>query len=262
MKQPLIPRKIHTFWFGGSEKSELIRHCMDSWRKYAPDFEIIEWDESNCDPNENNYVSGAYKAGKWAFVSDYFRLKRVYEQGGVYMDTDVELLREIDGLLPAEAFFAYENTEYVNMAIFGAVPGSGIIKKFLDSYENDDFTGECGEITIPKRVTAILKSDYGLIPDGKFYESGGIKLYPPNMLTINVFDGKAIAAHHFEASWMEDGSRSPWAYEVLKDYFRDVLDADGAAFSFIRRIKKRIKRFPRIYKFMKKFYNVILRRGS
>lgn len=121
-EKKLIPKIIHYFWFGGSEKSELIQKCIESWKRNAPDFEIIEWNESNCDMHVNRYVEEAYAAKKWAFVSDYFRMEKVAEYGGIYFDTDVELMRNPSILLLDPAFFAFETCDAVNAAIFGAIP--------------------------------------------------------------------------------------------------------------------------------------------
>ena len=95
----VIPKIIHYCWFGGNELSELAKKCISSWRKYCPDYEIIEWNESNFDINLCQYVREAYKEKKWAFVSDYARFWILYNFGGIYMDTDVELITSIDGLV-------------------------------------------------------------------------------------------------------------------------------------------------------------------
>ena len=98
-------KKIHYCWFGGNQKSDLILKCIDSWKKFMPDYEIIEWNESNFDINCNTYVKEAYNSKKWAFVSDYVRLWVIYNFGGIYFDTDVELINNIDDLLDCNAFF-------------------------------------------------------------------------------------------------------------------------------------------------------------
>ena len=103
-----IPKKIHYCWFGGNPKPELALKCLKSWRKYCPDYEIIEWNESNFDINANQYCRDAYKEKKWAFVTDYARLAILHEHGGVYFDTDVELIRPIDKLLEHPAFMGIE----------------------------------------------------------------------------------------------------------------------------------------------------------
>ncbi len=100
----MIPKVIHYIWFGKGKKNELIEGCMKSWKKYCPDYEIKEWNEDNFDINSNQYVKEAYDNKKWAFVSDYVRLYALYNEGGVYLDTDCELLGNIDEFLANNAF--------------------------------------------------------------------------------------------------------------------------------------------------------------
>ena len=97
-------KTIHYFWFGGSEKSRTIESCIASWKKFFPDFEIKEWNESNFDVRQNKYISQAYDAKKYAFVSDFARFKILHEQGGLYFDTDVEVIRPFYELLEKDAF--------------------------------------------------------------------------------------------------------------------------------------------------------------
>ena len=99
-----IPKVIHYCWFGGNPLPELVQNCINSWKKYCPDYEIIQWDESNFDISSNQYVAEAYAARKWAFVSDYVRLYALYHNGGIYLDTDVEVLKPLDCFLNEEAF--------------------------------------------------------------------------------------------------------------------------------------------------------------
>ena len=99
MKKDLIPKKIHYVWVGGSKKSKDIKKCMNSWKKYLGDYEIIEWNENNFDIDKHHFTREAYKAKKWAFVSDYIRAKILYEEGGIYLDTDVILLNSFDKVL-------------------------------------------------------------------------------------------------------------------------------------------------------------------
>ena len=130
-----IPKVIHYCWFGRGEKSELMKACMESWRVYCPDWEIIEWNENNFDVNFCPYASRAYAQKRWGFMTDAARLKIIHEHGGVYLDTDVELLRPIDELLEHEAWFAYGTDTEINTGSgFGAVKGNSFVKKMLDQY--------------------------------------------------------------------------------------------------------------------------------
>lgn len=105
----MMPKKIHYCWFGRGEKTKLAKKCLASWRKYCPDYEIIEWNEDNFDINTNAYTKMCYDQKKYAFLSDYLRLVIIDKYGGIYFDTDVELVRNFDTLLGCEAFFGFEN---------------------------------------------------------------------------------------------------------------------------------------------------------
>lgn len=229
-----IPKIIHYCWFGNGEKSELIQKCMDSWKKYAPDFEIIEWNESNCDIHTNRYVEEAYEKKQYAFVADYFRLKALCEYGGVYMDTDVELLQPLEPQLYCNAFFAFEAPNFVNAAIVGAAKKHYLIDELRRSYENDFFgrTEVSGEVlTIPRRLTRLLIERTSLQMDGKTQLlAGNIRVFSANRMTINVHDGKCICCHHYEGSWLkkDNGPAPDYTYEVLKHYFTwDLLHGDS-----------------------------------
>ena len=139
----MIPKTIHYCWFGRGEKPPLAKKCIASWKKHCPDYEIIEWNEDNFDVNMNGYTKMCFKEKKWAFLSDYVRLWLVYEYGGIYFDTDVEVLRSIDPLLDNPAFFGFE-TDYkdhdtssvINTGLgFGAVKNSEAIKTMLEEYD-------------------------------------------------------------------------------------------------------------------------------
>ncbi len=135
-----IPKIIHYCWFGGGKKSKLITRCMDSWKKYCPDYEIKEWNEHNFDINCCAYVKEAYAAGKWAFVSDYARLWIIYNFGGIYLDTDVELCKSLDSLLTYHTFFATEDDKNINTGIgFGGLAESPSVKVLLDGYDHIHF---------------------------------------------------------------------------------------------------------------------------
>ena len=230
-----IPKIIHYCWFGNGEKSELIQKCMDSWKKYAPDFEIMEWNESNCDIHTNRYVEEAYEKKKYAFVSDYFRLKALYDFGGVYMDTDTELHRMLEDYLYEKAFFAFETPVFIHAGILGAVKNFELIGELRQSYENDSLLGTEADgepVTIPYRLTQLLKDRTNLQPNGKSQLlEGNIRIFSANRMTINVHDGKCICCHHYEGSWLKrnDGPAADYTYEVLRHYFTwDLLHEGGA----------------------------------
>ena len=229
-----IPKIIHYCWFGNGEKSELIQKCMDSWKKYAPDFEIMEWNESNCDIHTNRYVEEAYEKKQYAFVSDYFRLKALYDHGGVYMDTDMELHQPLESFLYAKSFFAFETPLFIHSGILGAEKNCGLIGELRRSYEEDTFDlTECpGEdFTIPRRLTQLLIKRTNLQLNGKSQLlEGNIRVFSANRMTVNMHDGRCVCEHHYVGSWLrkDNGPAPDYTYEVLKHYFTwDLLHGDN-----------------------------------
>ena len=159
----MIPKVIHYCWFGGNPKSEIIEKCMDSWKKHCPDWEIKEWNESNYDVNAHPYTKEAYEAKKWAFVSDLARLEIVCRNGGVYMDTDVELCGNLDHLLENDAFFVFETDINVNSGMgFGSVVDHSGVQAMIDVYNDLHFIkkGKMDLCPCPARNTDGLKKQY------------------------------------------------------------------------------------------------------
>ena len=212
----MIPQKIHYCWFGGNEKPKLFDKCCKSWKKYCPDYEIIEWNESNFDLSSCPlYVKQAYEAKKWAFVTDYVRLKVVYDNGGIYLDTDVELKKSLDFLLDNKAFFGFEQGKYINTGIgFGAEKGTDILLETMKDYDDIPFIKEDGNfdmLSCPRRNTEVfirhgLKQD-----DSKQFLDGEILILPTICLCPISFEtGKrkfsfrTVSVHWFSASWYDD----------------------------------------------------------
>lgn len=207
-----IPKIIHYCWFGRNTMPELAKKCMKSWKKVCPDYEIKCWTEDNFDINICPYVKEAYEKKQWAFVSDYARLWIVYQYGGIYLDTDVELVKNIDALLVYDAFFGFENKERVNTGLgFGAQPKAELLRIMLNEYDNIHFVNSAGEqdrTPCPERNTrALLK--YSLIQNGKtqILNNNTLILAPDIMSPIDYASGKnkknaqTISIHHYAASW-------------------------------------------------------------
>ena len=212
----MIPKIIHYCWFGGNEKPKLFKKCYKSWKKYCPDYEIIEWNESNFDLSVCPlYVRQAYEAKKWAFVTDYVRLKVVFENGGIYLDTDVELKKSFDELLNYDAFFGFENKEYIATGLgFGAKKKVSILGELMKKYDNVTFVKEDGTYdltTCPIRDTRVFVRR-GLILDGtKQVIDNGVLVLPSEYLCpLDYNTGKknvttkTIAIHWFNASWFSN----------------------------------------------------------
>ena len=178
-----IPKTIHYFWFGRGPKTKLIKKCIRSWRKYCPDYEIKEWNEDNFNIYICPYVQEAYEAKKWAFVSDYARLWVIYNYGGVYLDTDVELVKSLDTLLDKRAFFASEEGGYINSGLgFGAKKHDSFVKYLLDEYSNIHFKLSDGTLDMtpcPIRQTNRIKKKYkDFIITNSVLTIDGISFFP------------------------------------------------------------------------------------
>ncbi|UXH42759.1 glycosyltransferase [Rossellomorea vietnamensis] len=207
-----IPSTIHYCWFGGKEKPEIVKRCLDSWGKHLQDYEIIEWNESNFNIDQNAYVKQAFDYGKYAFVSDYVRVYALYHNGGIYLDTDVEVFKSFDDLLHHESFWGFEQGNFIATSTIGATRENRLIKSFLDSYESRTFIkgdGSLDELTNVATVTNIL-IDMGLKRDGNYQEIKGIgAFYPQSFFSpydyINCRSLKnenTYAMHHFYKSWL------------------------------------------------------------
>ena len=200
----MIPKIIHYVWVGGNPKPKNIQRCMKTWRKHLKDYKIIEWNEDNFDIHENKYVEEAYKAKKWAFVSDYIRAKAVYEYGGIYLDTDVLVLDNLEELLD-NAAFGFENKDNPFTAVFGAQKHHPLLKDMLDYYEDRDFEFNrndqlAGVNTVS--VSDILKNKYHAQPNNhEQILQTGIHIYPDRVLCNPSPESKTI--HVFTGTWME-----------------------------------------------------------
>ncbi len=172
----MIPKIIHYCWFGNNEKPQLVKDCISSWKIYLPDFEIIEWNETNTDLLSNSFVKNAYKLKKWAFVSDYIRLQKLSEIGGIYLDTDMLFVKKLNSIfLHSDMFISCENDSFISAGIIGAKKNYFFIEKLLDYYNNiniNKFTN-LFEITIPKIITQEFRKEFNY--NGNFKKTINLK---------------------------------------------------------------------------------------
>lgn len=233
----MIPKIIHYCWFGRNPMPELALKCMASWKKFCPDYQIMEWNEDTFDlVSAPLYVQQAYDAKKWAFVTDFVRLYAVYEYGGIYLDTDVELCKPLDPFTKNSAYFGFENEQYINTGLgYGAEKGHPLLKEMMDDYAHIPFILPNGSFDLtpcPKRNTAVLLR-HGLIPDGRRQQlDHGICILPTEYLCpVDYSTGilhktrKTISIHWFSASWHTESEQKKMEAvqkEKRKKYHRYV----------------------------------------
>lgn len=204
----MIPKKIHYCWFGRGEKNQKAEACIASWKKYCPDYEIIEWNEDNFDVNRNAYTKMCYENRKFAFLSDYVRLLIVEEFGGIYFDVDVEVIRPLDPLLVHPAYFGFETNQYVNTGMgFGAEAHNPVVQSMIAAYDRL-LDGEHGTVGCPILNTEGLVA-HGLVLDGSRQDLGDAVVLPADF--FNPYDdptgrlrktANTYSIHWYAKSWM------------------------------------------------------------
>lgn len=208
----MIEKKIHYCWFGEKELPELAKKCIASWKKYCPDYEIIEWNESNYDLMKNEYVKYTYEHKLFAFLTDYVRLDIIYNEGGIYLDTDVELLKPIDSLIDCKAFMGMESIGQVNTGlIFGAIKQHPFIKENKEYYEKQPFLDEQGNF---KRITCVnvttnLLKKYKFEDKNEIQKINDIIIYPTDYFCPLNYASKMLkitentySIHWYNGTWL------------------------------------------------------------
>ena len=244
----MIPKVIHYCWFGGNELPESAKKCIDSWRKFFPVYEIKEWNESNYDVRKNIYISQAYDAGKYAFVSDYARFDVLYQFGGIYFDTDVEVIKSFEDILTQGSFMGCEidgetHTEEKDKSIrenkcvnpgvgMAASAGLSIYKEILDFYNTQKFVDQEGNLnmeTVVVKTTQILRK-YGLKNGDEIQKIGGITIYPKEYFNpkdsstgkVDITD-HTHSIHWYSMTWL---SKKQKIRKIILDPFHRAFGAD------------------------------------
>lgn len=210
----MIPKVIHYCWFGNNPLPFEVKKCINSWKKICPDYEIRRWDETNFDVYQNDFIKSAYGSKAWAFVSDYARLKIVYDEGGIYLDTDVELKKSLDELRKNEGFFVIQQEgHYCNTGLgFGAKKENEIVKTMLDLYDDLIYSEENKfSIACPYLNTKALEKYGYSYSDDVIVIHNNLVLPPRFMDPIapgknkeNLLCNDTVSIHHYSASWMDD----------------------------------------------------------
>ncbi|MBI6116720.1 glycosyltransferase family 32 protein [Salegentibacter maritimus] len=213
-----IPKILHYCWFGQKKMDNIHKRCLKSWKKNLPGFKIMRWDETNIDISENPFLESAFTLRKWAFVSDYIRLKKLYEYGGIYLDTDMLLLKPLNEILTQKTFFGAENSKFINAAVIGTQHKNHFIKRCLLKYdkvivnENTNFA----QISIPQIITSEFRSVFNYQGDfSKIVNESGILIFPPSYFyslpyrerhTVNkkkYVSEDSFGLHLWDESWKE-----------------------------------------------------------
>ena len=228
----MIPKVIHYCWFGGNPLPESAQKCIASWRKFLPDYEIKEWKESNFDVNAIPYTAQAYAAKKYAFVSDYARFSILYDNGGLYFDTDVEVIRPMDDIIENGPFMGFEidasGIDFKKAVApglgLGANPGLGLYKEILEHYKTFSFLNEDGSLnqtTVVSYITDIL-IDNGLENKPGIQHVAGLTIYPKEYFNpLDSLTGKlkitenTRSIHWYTMSWLDRSPFKTWCSHML-----------------------------------------------
>lgn len=215
----MIPKKIHYCWFGRNSMPKMAVSCIESWKKFCPDYEIIQWNEDNYDIEDAcDYIKEAYAAKKWAFVSDYARLEIIYKHGGIYLDTDVEVIKSLDNIIDNTCYLGTETTGFIATGLgFGAEQGSIIVREMLDEYSGKHFEiakGVYDKTPCPARNTfPLLRRGFCYSEDNIWYDNN-VVVYPPEYFCPINFEtkkmhltNKTISIHHYSALWIPEDEK-------------------------------------------------------
>jgi len=221
-----IPKIIHYCWFGKTEIPSHLKKCIESWKKYCLDYEIIRWDESNYDVSKNQYMKEAYENRKWGFVPDYARIDIVYQYGGIYLDTDVEIIKSFDDLLCSSSFFGYVDMRDVNLGQgFGAEKGNLLLDEMKEYYQDKKFVNLNGSLNLKTCVEyqrPVLKK-WGFHLNGEQEVISGNVIYPREVfnplgrLGVNtLFTECTHSIHHADMSWETEQNRELLRNSICK----------------------------------------------
>jgi hypothetical protein len=212
----MIPKIIHYVWVGNQPKSELILACIASWKKFLPDYELMEWDNEKFHAIKNTYSDQAYQYKKWAFVSDYIRLYALYHHGGIYLDTDVEVTQDITSFLKHDFFSGYENYQGAYSpitAVMGSSKGHYIVSDLLDYYLTAEFVTAAG-LSLQSntaRISRYFEKKFGV---SKPYDGTRLSvldescvIYPSTHFCTPEANHENFSIHHFNGSWLDGYAR-------------------------------------------------------
>ncbi|MBQ3116626.1 MAG: glycosyl transferase [Clostridia bacterium] len=261
-KEGKIPKILHYVWLGGKEKPDYLIKNLEGWKKFCPDYQIMEWNEGNFDINCNRYLKEAVEQKKWAFASDYIRLAVTYKYGGIYMDTDVELLKPIDKFLDVDFFANFENMVMISFTVIGAKPGSVVLKNMLSKYEDKPFilNAKRGKLDLTTNVilgSCMMKEDFGFLLNDTYQEKiiDGEKVvcYPHDFFFAQDYVSKEIlltenshGVHLYASSWLGKKQRREDRFvENVRKFLGEKLFRKVMKRFLIARVKKYTRKYKK-----------------
>lgn len=227
----MIPKIIHYCWFGKGNFSELTLRCIESWKKYLPDYEIRLWDEERFDVESVRYTREAYGAHKYAFVADYVRLYALYQYGGIYFDTDVEVVKNFDLFLALDGFAGIEDGNRPACGVIGCKPGNPIISEFLNHYNGIGFFNDIGQYDMtpnPYWFRKILLR-HGYKDEDICQNCDGFWLfphtffYPPKIDNVWKLSNDTCSIHHYDGSWAREKDQLQIQYEKEQEPYIKIF---------------------------------------
>jgi len=206
----IIPKVLHYCWFGQSPLSELGQRCLRTWQEVMPDYAIVRWDEEKLSA-DSPYVTAAYQQRKFVFVADYMRLWALYNEGGIYLDTDVEAVKPFDALLGTSFFLGRQSPSSVGVGVIGATKGHPFLKRVMDRLDAEAKSGRISFLPLPDLVDDLLRSaaiqDITILPEECFYPYNP---YSPELIRrkplLSNMSARTFCVHHWEGSWLGDMS--------------------------------------------------------
>ena len=229
----MIPKIIHYCWFGRNPKSRLVKKCISSWKDVCPDYEFMEWTEETFDISASpQYVQDAYKEKKWAFVSDYVRFVALVEYGGIYLDTDVELIRPLDQFLKHNAFSGTEDGDFVSAGVMGCIKGYPLFREFRDHYKEISFYNADGTQNITTVVVMLTDwcKEKGYQSQNTYQEVQDFAIYPSeyfyplsNADRVMRKTSNTVAIHWFAGSWVSKERRSYKRKRQFKNRIKPMI---------------------------------------
>ena len=242
-----IPKIIHCCWFGGNQMNDLALKCIESWKKYLPEYEIRIWNEETFDIESVRYTKEAYESKKWAFITDYVRLWALYNEGGVYLDTDVEVLKSIDKFLEHGAFSGFESKYMIPTGIMASEKGNKWIEKLLEYYKDRSFyDSNNNPILVPNtKIITDMSLEQGLKLNGKYQViMGDVHIYPKEYFAPKSYVTEEInitkntyCIHHFSGSWVDKSKKND---KILK-FKKNIVKLIGEdSYMYLMHVKNKI----------------------